>query len=103
MKTGMIVDDAAVMRMRLRDILNGYYHIVAEAENGLEAIQKYGELRPDFVTMDITMAEMSGMQALTRLLAAFPDARIVMVSAMGQKQTVFQALAAGAKDFIIKR
>ncbi len=102
MKTGMIVDDAAVMRMRLRDILATRYNIVAEAENGLDAVQKCGEFRPDFVTMDITMAEMNGMEALNRLLKAFPDAKIVMVSAMGQKQTVFQALAAGAKDFIIK-
>lgn len=102
MKTGLIVDDAAVMRMRLRDILQGRYDIVGEAENGNVALELYEKFKPDFVTMDITMAEMNGMEALTNILAKFPDAKIVMVSAMGQKQMVFDALSKGARDFIIK-
>lgn len=102
MKRGIIVDDAAVMRMRLRDILSSRYSIVAEAENGVAAIEAYRQHKPDFVTMDISMAEMNGMEALKNLLAEFKDARIVMVSAVGQKAQVFEAIGAGAKDFIIK-
>lgn len=102
MKKGMIVDDAAVMRLRLRDILSAKYGIVAEAENGKQAIDMYRAYKPDFVTMDITMAEMNGMEALSGLLKEFPDAKIVMVSAVGQKQQVFEALGKGAKDFIVK-
>jgi two-component system chemotaxis response regulator CheY len=102
MKTGLIVDDATVMRMRLMDILSTKYKIVAEAANGREALEQYATHQPDFVTMDITMAEMNGMEALTQLLAKFPDAKVVMVSAMGQKQLVFEAIGKGAKDFIIK-
>ena len=102
MKRGLIVDDATVMRMRLRDILQTRYDVVGEAENGLRALELYATLKPDFVTMDITMAEMSGMQALKTLMSRFPDAKVVMVSAMGQKAMVFEALSQGAKDFIIK-
>ncbi len=102
MKRGLIVDDAAVMRMRLRDILSSRYMIVSEAENGRQAIERYRQYKPDFVTMDISMAEMNGMEALKGLLAEFPDAKIVMVSAVGQKAQVFEALSCGAKDFIIK-
>lgn len=102
MKRGLIVDDATVMRMRLRDILQARYEVVGEAENGAKAVELYGQLKPDFVTMDITMAEMNGMDALKTLIARFPDAKVVMVSAMGQKTMVFEALSVGAKDFIIK-
>lgn len=102
MKRGMIVDDATVMRVRLRDILASKYVIVAEAENGNQAIELYRQNRPDFVTMDITMAELNGTRALSLLLSEFPDAKIVMVSAVGQKQQVFETLRIGAKDFIIK-
>jgi len=102
MKRGMIVDDATVMRMRLRDILQTRYEVVGEAENGARALELYAQLKPDFVTMDITMAEMNGMDALKSLVSRFPDAKIVMVSAMGQKTMVFEALSQGAKDFIIK-
>ena len=102
MKKGLIVDDAAVMRMRLRDILSSKYSIVAEAENGKVALNMYRQYKPDFVTMDISMAEMNGMEALKGLLEEFPDAKIIMVSAVGQKAQVFEALNMGAKDFIIK-
>jgi two-component system chemotaxis response regulator CheY len=102
MKRGLIVDDATVMRMRLRDILQTRYEVVGEAENGQKALELYAQLKPDFVTMDITMAEMNGMDALKGLVSKFPDAKVVMVSAMGQKTMVFEALGQGAKDFIIK-
>lgn len=102
MKRGLIVDDATVMRMRLRDILQARYEVVGEAENGAKAVDLYTQLRPDFVTMDITMAEMNGMDALKTLMGKFPDAKVVMVSAMGQKTMVFEALGQGARDFIIK-
>lgn len=102
MKKGLIVDDAAVMRMRLRDIIATKYDVVAEAENGVQALEQYRKYKPDFVTMDISMAEMNGMEALESLLSEFPDASIVMVSAVGQKKQVFEALGKGAKDFIIK-
>jgi two-component system, chemotaxis family, chemotaxis protein CheY len=102
MKRGLIVDDATVMRMRLRDILQNRYEVVGEAENGQKALELYTQLRPDFVTMDITMAEMNGMVALKTLMERFPDAKVVMVSAMGQKAMVFEALSQGARDFIIK-
>ena len=102
MKKGLIVDDAAVIRMRLRDILSSKYSIVAEAADGNQAIEMYKLYKPDFVTMDISMAEKNGMEALKDLLSDYPDARIVMVSAVGQKAMVFEALKLGAKDFIIK-
>jgi two-component system chemotaxis response regulator CheY len=102
MKRGIIVDDATVMRMRLRDILQTRYEVVGEAENGAKALELYTQLKPDFVTMDITMAEMNGMEALRNIVSRFPDAKVVMVSAMGQKAMVFEALGLGAKDFIIK-
>ena len=102
MKTGLIVDDAAVMRIRLRDILETRYKVVAEAANGREALDLYESYQPDFVTLDITMPQLNGLEALERIIGAYPDAKVVIVSAVGQKQMVFQAIAKGAKDFIIK-
>jgi len=102
MKTGLIVDDAAVMRIRLRDILETRYKVVAEASNGQEALDLFESYRPDFVTLDITMPQLNGIEALEQLVSKFPDAKVVIVSAVGQKQMVFQAIGRGAKDFIIK-
>ncbi len=102
MTTGLIVDDAAVMRIRLRDILETKYKVVAEASNGLEAVELYEKYTPDFVTLDITMAQMNGIEALEQILARDADARVVIVSAVGQKKMVFDCIAKGAKDFIIK-
>ena len=102
MRTGMVVDDAAVMRIRLRDILETRYKVVAEAANGREALDLYASYRPDFVTLDITMPQLNGLEALAHLIRAFPDAKVVIVSAVGQRQMVFRAIANGAKDFIIK-
>lgn len=102
-KSILIVDDASFMRMMIKDILtkNGY-NVVGEAENGLVAVQKYKELSPDLVTMDITMPEMDGIQALKRIRENTPDAMVIMCSAMGQQAMVIEAIQAGAKDFIVK-
>ena len=102
MHTGLVVDDAAIMRVRLREILEPEFHVVAEAGNGNEALSLYEETKPDFVTLDITMPQLNGIAALKSLLAADPGARVVIVSAVGQKQIVFDAISIGAKDFIIK-
>ncbi|GGN49787.1 response regulator [Oceanobacillus indicireducens] len=99
----LIVDDAAFMRMMIKDILakNGY-EIVGEAQDGKEAVEKYKELQPDLVTMDITMPEMDGITALKEIKSINPDATIIMCSAMGQQAMVIDAIQAGAKDFIVK-
>lgn len=99
----LIVDDAAFMRMMLRDILtkNGY-EIAGEAENGVQAVEKYKEVKPDLVTMDITMPEMDGISAVREIKKIDPGARIVMVSAMGQQAMVIEAIQAGAMDFVVK-
>ncbi|MEJ5186785.1 MAG: response regulator [Candidatus Geothermincolales bacterium] len=101
--TVMIVDDALFMRMMIRDILSkDGFEVVAEAQNGLEAVEKYKETRPDIVTMDIVMPEMDGIEAVRQIMKIDPNARILMCSAMGQQPLVVEALEAGAKDFIIK-
>jgi two-component system chemotaxis response regulator CheY len=99
----LIVDDAAFMRMMLKDILtkNGL-DVVGEAVNGAEAVEKYYELKPDLVTMDITMPEMNGIAAVKAIRAVDPQANIIMCSAMGQQPMVIDAIQAGAKDFIVK-
>ncbi len=99
----LIVDDAAFMRMLLKDIVTkAGYEVAGEASNGKEAIEKYKELNPDVVTMDITMPEMSGIDAAKEIIKIDPAARIVMCSAMGQQMMVVEAIQAGAKDFIVK-
>jgi two-component system, chemotaxis family, chemotaxis protein CheY len=102
MYRGIIVDDATIMRMRLREMLDKYFMIVAEASNGEEAQEMYLQHQPDFITLDITMPQMNGLEALKAILTDFPAARVVIVSAVGQKQIVFKALEMGAKDFIVK-
>lgn len=99
----LIVDDAAFMRMMIKDILtkNGY-EVVGEAQDGAEAVEKYKELSPDLVTMDITMPEMDGITALKQIKEIDPNAIIIMCSAMGQQAMVIDAIQAGAKDFIVK-
>ena len=99
----LIVDDASFMRMMIKDILtrNGY-EIVGEAENGVQAVDKYKELTPDLVTMDITMPEMDGISAVKEIKKVNPQAMIVMCSAMGQQAMVIESIQAGAKDFIVK-
>jgi len=102
MYKGIIVDDALIMRVRLREILEQEFSIVSEASNGREAIEQYQKFEPDFITLDITMPELDGMEVLKNILDYYPNAKIVIVSAVGQKQMVFKALAMGAKDFIVK-
>ncbi|GED29024.1 MULTISPECIES: response regulator [Brevibacillus] len=99
----LIVDDAAFMRMMIKEILskNGY-SVVGEASDGAQAIEKYKELGPDLVTMDITMPEMDGIAALKEIKKLDPNARVIMCSAMGQQAMVIDAIQAGAKDFIVK-
>lgn len=102
-KRVLIVDDAAFMRIKLKDILEkNNYEVAGEAENGLEAIEKYKELQPDIVTMDITMPELDGVEALKEIKVIDPDASILMCSAMGQQSMVMDAIRAGALDFIVK-
>ncbi len=102
-KTVLIVDDAAFMRMMLKDILTkGNYEIVGEASNGQEAVEKYQELKPDFVTMDITMPVKDGIQATKEIMKIDPKAKIIVCSAMGQQAMVIESIQAGAKDFIVK-
>lgn len=102
-KNILICDDAAFMRMMIKDILtkNGYV-VAGEAENGLKAIEKYNEVKPDLVLMDITMPEMDGIQALKKIKESDPNAVVVMCSAMGQQAMVIESIQAGAKDFIVK-
>ncbi|MFB4211136.1 response regulator [Shouchella sp. JSM 1781072] len=99
----LIVDDAAFMRMMLKDILekNGYT-VVAEANDGNEAFEKYKETSPDLVTMDITMPDKDGISALKEIKEYDPNAKVIMCSAMGQQAMVIDAIQAGAKDFIVK-
>ncbi len=99
----LIVDDAAFMRMMIKDILskNGY-EVVGEAADGAQAVEKYKELNPDLVTMDITMPEKDGIAALKEIKAMDGAAKIIMCSAMGQQSMVIDAIQAGAKDFIVK-
>lgn len=99
----LIVDDAAFMRMTIKTMLvkNGF-EVVGEAENGNIGVKKYKELRPDIVTMDVTMPEMDGLEALKEIRSLDKNANIIMVSAMGQESMVKEAVISGAKGFIVK-
>lgn len=99
----LIVDDAAFMRMMIKDILekNGY-EIVGEANNGLKAVEIYKQEKPDVVTMDITMPDMDGIQAVKAIKEFDPAAKVIMCSAMGQQTMVMDAIKSGARDFIVK-
>lgn len=99
----LVVDDAAFMRMMIKDILRkGGYEVVGEAEDGSKAVEKYKELRPDLVTMDITMPDMDGITAVKEIRKLDGSAQIIMCSAMGQQAMVIDAIQAGAKDFVVK-
>ncbi len=102
-KTVMITDDTAFMRMTLRNVIekNGY-SVIGEAGDGEEAVALYRELKPDMVTMDITMPKMDGITAIKEIMKIDPQAKIIVCSAMGQKPMVIEALSAGAKDFLVK-
>jgi two-component system chemotaxis response regulator CheY len=99
----LITDDAAFMRMMIKNILTQNGHeVVGEAENGRQAVEQYAALKPDVCTMDITMPEKDGIEALKEILADDPTARVVMCSALGQEAKVIESMRAGAKDFVIK-
>jgi len=104
----LIVDDAMFMRNMIAEIFNGKkygeedYQVVAEAENGIEAVEKYKATNPDIVTMDIVMPEMTGIEALKEIMDFDAGANVIMCSALGQDSLVMEALDAGAKDFIVK-
>ncbi len=99
----LLVDDAAFMRMMLKQLLskNGY-EVVGEAENGAKGIEKYLELKPDLTLMDVTMPEMDGISAVREIKKLDENARVVMVTAMGQQAMVISAIEAGAWDFVVK-
>ena len=99
----MIVDDSTYFRLKLKEILEGAGHeIVAEAGNGMQALLGFGQANPDIVTMDISMPNVDGIESVMRILNNYPRAKIIMVSAMGQKQFVLDALKLGAKHFVVK-
>jgi two-component system chemotaxis response regulator CheY len=99
----LVVDDAAFMRRMVSDVLtSGGHEVVGEAADGNEAVERYQELRPDVMTLDITMPEKDGLTALRELMALDPGATVVMCSALGQESKVLEAVKAGAKDFIAK-
>ena len=102
-KNILICDDAAFMRMMIKDILtkNGY-NVAGEAENGAKAVEKYNEVKPDLVMMDITMPEMDGIQALKKIKEMDPGASVIMCSAMGQQAMDIESIQPVAKDFIVK-
>ena len=103
MKKVLIVDDASFMRLTLKTMLerNGF-EVIGEAENGLIGVQKYKELRPDIVTMDITMPEMTGIDALKEITKVDQNAKVIMITAMGQEKMIFEAVGNGAKGFLVK-
>lgn len=103
MKSVLIADDALFMRIMLRDILtNNGFNVVGEAEDGEEAVEKFRELKPDLVLIDILMPFMDGIEALIEILKIQPSARVVMISALGQEDHIQKALDGGAKDYIKK-
>jgi two-component system chemotaxis response regulator CheY len=99
----LVVDDAAFMRKMVGDALSaGGHEVVGEAANGLEAIDSFKALRPDVMTLDITMPECDGLSALREILTVDPTARVVMCSALGQESKVLEAIKSGARDFVVK-
>ena len=99
----LICDDTMFMRTVIAKMVkDGGHEVVGEAGSGEEAVARYTELRPDVVTMDVVMPELSGIEAVQRIVADHPDARIVMCSAMGQEKLIEQAIQAGATGFVVK-
>ncbi|GLC89385.1 response regulator [Lysinibacillus piscis] len=103
MPTVLVVDDALFMRVTISNMFTEWgYEVVGQAANGKQAVAMYQELRPDLVTMDVTMPVMTGIVAVKKIIAAFPDAKIVMITALGQQKLIVEAIESGAKDFITK-
>ncbi len=102
-KKVLVVDDAAFMRMSIKNMITKHgFEVVGEAGNGNEAVAKYQELKPDIVTMDITMPEKTGLEALKEIIGMDPNATVIMVSALGQEAMMKDAITSGAKGFIVK-
>ena len=102
-KSVLICDDAIFMRTMVSDILTqAGFDVVGEAETGLQAVERYRELKPDLVTMDIVMPDMGGIDAVREIVKLDPEAKVLMCSAMGQQALVVEAIQAGAKDFVVK-
>ncbi|NLP52885.1 response regulator [Bacillus sp. RO1] len=99
----LVVDDAKFMRLTIGNILTKSNHtVIGEAENGRDAVSLFRDHQPDLVTMDITMPEMNGIEAVREIVKDYPKAKIIMCSAMGQQRLIVEAIEAGAKDFIVK-
>jgi two-component system, chemotaxis family, chemotaxis protein CheY len=99
----LVVDDAAFMRKVVSDALaSGGHEVVGEAGNGAEAVQRYQELSPELVTLDITMPEKDGLEALGEIISIDPGAKVLMCSALGQESKVIESIQKGAKDFVVK-
>lgn len=98
----LVVDDAEFLRMRISKMLVGAGHEIIEAENGVVAVESYKKLKPDAVLMDVTMPEMDGLTALKEIRAYDPNAKVVMLTALGQESVVLEAVKAGARDFVVK-
>jgi two-component system chemotaxis response regulator CheY len=99
----LVVDDAAFMRMMLKNILTANGHeVVGEAEDGLQSIDRYEQLKPDLVTMDIVMPQLNGIDATKMIVQSYPEAKIIMCTAIGQQGIVLEAMKAGAKGYIVK-
>lgn len=102
-QTVLIVDDVAFVRQTLSEILTeAGYQVIAEAADGQQAVEMYRKHRPDVVTMDVVMPNMSGIEATRKLLKAEPSARVIMVTAMGQENLIMEAINSGARDYITK-
>ncbi|SDG69107.1 response regulator [Desulfosporosinus hippei] len=103
MKKILIVDDAIFMRLTIKKMLeNSNYEVVGEAANGVIGVELYKQLQPDIVTMDITMPEMTGIEALKAIKAINPKAMVVMLTALGQEGMVKEAIISGAKNYLVK-
>ena len=101
--TVLVCDDAIFMRTMIADILTqAGFEVIGEAESGVQAVEKYRQLKPDLVTMDIVMPDMGGIDAVREICKTDPDAKVLMCSAMGQQALVVEAIQAGAKDFVVK-
>ncbi len=99
----IVVDDAPIIRLMLKDIMQySGYQVVSECASGKEAVEKYKELKPDLVTMDIIMPEKDGIEALEDILKIDPNAKVVMVTAIDQRESLMRAIKAGAADYIVK-
>ncbi len=101
--TVLVCDDAIFMRTMIGDILSqAGFEVVGEAETGVQAVERFRQLKPDLVTMDIVMPDMGGIDAVREIVKEDPNARILMCSAMGQQALVVEAIQAGARDFVVK-